>query len=260
MRVPVIAGNWKMHKTVAESAAFARELLPAISEYETVERIVAPTFLALTAVAEALRGSGVGVCAQDAHFEPQGAYTSQVSAAMLGGIASYAIIGHSECRAWLGETDERVNLKVRATLSCDLIPIVAVGENLLQNEAGATSDVVSAQVRAALRDVEPAGMSRVILAYEPVWAIGTGRNASAAIARDVIGGCIRQTLAGLYGDEISREVRILYGGSVKPDNMAQYMSEEEIDGALVGGASLNVEDFSALVGIAAREQPGFGKP
>ena len=258
MRVPVIAGNWKMHKSVAESASFARDLLPAIAAYENVERIVAPTFLALTAVAEALRGSGVGVSAQDAHFEPQGAFTSQVSAAMLKGIASHAIIGHSECRAWLGETDERVNLKVRAALSCDLIPIVAVGENLQQYEAGRTFDVVGGQVRAALRDVEPADVSRVILAYEPVWAIGTGRNASAAIARDVIGACVRATLAELYGDEAAQQVRILYGGSVKPDNMAHYMAEREIDGALVGGASLNVADFSALVAIAAREKQAGG--
>ncbi len=254
MRVPVIAGNWKMHKSVAESATFARELLTSIATYENVERIVAPTFLALTAVAEALRGSGVGVSAQDAHFEPQGAYTSQVSAAMLSGIASYAIIGHSECRAWLGETDERVNLKVRTALSYDLTPIVAVGENLQQYEAGQTFDVVGGQVRAALRDVEPEAMSRVILAYEPVWAIGTGRNASAEIARDVIGTCVRATVAGIYGDHVAQEVRILYGGSVKPDNMSQYMAEQEIDGALVGGASLYVADFTALVAIAAREK------
>ena len=254
MRVPVIAGNWKMHKSVAESASFARELLPAIAAFESVERIVAPTFLALTTVAEALRGSGVGVSAQDAHFEPQGAYTSQVSAAMLKGIASYAIIGHSECRAWLGETDERVNLKTRAALSCDLTPIVAVGENLQQYEAGQTFDVVGGQVREALRDVDDADMSRVILAYEPVWAIGTGRNASAEIARAVIGDCVRATLARLYGDSTARQVRILYGGSVKPDNMTQYMAEQEIDGALVGGASLKIADFAALVATAAREK------
>lgn len=254
MRVPVIAGNWKMHKTIEESVAFARDLAPRLADHESVERIVAPTFLALNAVAQALEGSGVGVSAQDAHYEAQGAFTSQVSAAMLAGIAQYVIIGHSECRAWLGETDERVNLKLRAALACGLKPIIAVGENLQQFEAGETETVVGAQVRAALQGVDAAAMVKVILAYEPVWAIGTGRNADAATAREVIGGCVRGTLADLYGADVAQHVRIQYGGSVKPGNMAEYMAEAEIDGALVGGASLDVEDFTSLVAIAAREK------
>ena len=252
MRVPIIAGNWKMHKSVQESAAFARELAPRLAEFSSVERIVAPTFLALHAVAEALRDSDIGVSSQDAHYEAQGAFTSQVSSAMLAGIAQYTIIGHSECRAYLAETDERVNLKLKAALACGLKPIVAVGEDLQQYEAGATQEVVGGQLRAALQGIDAASMADVILAYEPVWAIGTGRNASAALAGEVIGGCVRATVAGLFGDEVAQQVRIQYGGSVKPGNMAKYMAQPEIDGALVGGASLDVEDFIELVAIAFR--------
>lgn len=251
MRTPVIAGNWKMHKSVDESVRFAQELVPRLAAYGSVERVVAPTFLALHAVARALRGSDLGVSAQDAHYEAQGAFTAQVSAAMLQGLAQYAIIGHSECRAWLAETDERVNLKVKAALACGLRPIVAVGENLQQNEAGATQAVVGGQVRAALRGVDGADLPRVILAYEPVWAIGTGRNADAATANAIIDGCVRATVAERFGAGPAQGVRILYGGSVKPDNMADYMAQPGIDGALVGGASLDVEDFTALVAIAA---------
>lgn len=251
MRVPVIAGNWKMNKSVSESQAFARQLAPLLAEYRNVERIVAPTFLALQAVADALRGSGIGVSAQDAHYEAEGAFTAQVSSAMLAGIAEYAIIGHSECRAWLGETDERVNLKVKAALANGLTPIVAIGEDLQQNENGQTRSVVSSQARAALDGLTAGDVGKVILAYEPVWAIGTGRNASAAIAGDVIGGCVRATVAELYGTETAEQVRIQYGGSVKPENMADFMAEPEIDGALVGGASLDVAQFTALVAIAA---------
>ena len=251
MRVPVIAGNWKMHKTVDESVVFARELAMRLTGYGSVERVVAPTNLALAAVAEALRGSGIGVSAQDAHYEARGAYTAQVSAAMLAGIAEYTIIGHSECRAYLGETDERVNRKTRAALAQGIKAIVAVGEDLQQNEAGATQEVVGCQVRAALKGVERADMAGVILAYEPVWAIGTGRNAGAAMVNEIVGGCLRGTVAELYGAEVAQALRILYGGSVKPGNMGGYMAQPEIDGALVGGAALDVEDFTALVAIAA---------
>ena len=252
MRVPVIAGNWKMHKSVQESIAFAQELAPRLAKYSSVERIVAPTYLALNAVALALRGSNIGVSAQDAHYEAQGAFTAQVSAAMLAGIAQYTIIGHSECRAYLAETDERVNLKLKAALACGLKPIVAVGEDLQQNEAGATQEVVGGQLRTALQGIDAASMPDVILAYEPIWAIGTGRNASAALAGEVIGGCVRATVAELFGEQVAGQVRVQYGGSVKPGNMAEYMAQPEIDGALVGGASLDVEDFTALVAIASQ--------
>jgi triosephosphate isomerase len=252
MRTPIIAGNWKMHKTVSESAKFAKELAPRLAPYNTVERVVCPTFLALTAVAGALDGTAIGVGAQDAHWEAQGAFTSEISAAMLQGIASYVIIGHSERRAYLNETDERVNKKVKAALAYGLKPIVAVGESLEQNEAGETESFVSGQVRAALDGIDAANMANIVLAYEPIWAIGTGKSASGEIANNIIGGTIRATLVDLYGDDVAQSTRIQYGGSVKPGNMAEYMSQPDIDGALVGGAALKVDDFTALVEIAAQ--------
>jgi triosephosphate isomerase len=255
MRKPIIAGNWKMHKSVRESVEFAQALAPRLASFTTVERVVCPTFLALAAVAETLRNTEIGVGAQDAHWEAQGAYTSQVSAAMIKDVAQYVIIGHSEVRAYLAETDERVNRKIKAALAYGLKPILAVGENLEQNEAGETENFVSGQVRAALVGIEADNMHNIVLAYEPIWAIGTGRNASGAVANQIIG-TIRSTLADLYGDAIAQAVRIQYGGSVKPENMAEYMSQPEIDGALVGGASLKVDDFAKLVEIAAQQKGG----
>jgi triosephosphate isomerase len=255
-RTPIIAGNWKMYKNVQEAAAFAQELAPRLAAYTTVERVVCPTFLALTAVADALKGTDIGVGAQDAHWEAQGAFTSQVSASMLQGIVRYVIIGHSEVRAYLGETDERVNKKIKAALAYGLKPIVAVGESLAQNEAGETEVFVSGQVRAALAGIDAANMQNIVMAYEPIWAIGTGKNASGEIANRIIGTAIRGTLIDLYGSDVAQSVRIQYGGSVKPDNMAEYMSQPEIDGALVGGASLKVDDFTKLVEIAAQRKGG----
>ncbi len=254
MRTPIIAGNWKMHKNLAESAAFARDLAPRLASFTTVERVVCPTFLALAAVADALRDTDIGVGAQDGHWEAQGAYTSEVSLSMLPGIARYVIIGHSEVRAYLNETDERVNKKVKAALAYGLKPIIAVGESLEQNEAGQTESFVSGQVRAALNDIDAANMQNIVLAYEPIWAIGTGRSASGDIANQVIGGTIRTTLRELYGATIADSVRIQYGGSVKPDNMAEFMAQPDIDGALVGGAALKVDDFVKLVEIAAQQK------
>jgi triosephosphate isomerase len=173
---------------------------------------------------------------------------------MLQGLADYVIIGHSECRAYLNETDETVNKKVKAALAYGLKPIVAVGESLEQNEAGQTAQVVGGQVRAALNGVDAANMENIVLAYEPIWAIGTGKNASGQIANSVIGGTIRATLNDLYGRDIAQSVRIQYGGSVKPENMAEYMSQPDIDGALVGGASLKADTFTQLVQVAAQEK------
>lgn len=256
MRTPIIAGNWKMHKTVTESVTFARELTPKIAPFTTVERVVCPTFLALTAVADVLKATDIGLGAQDAHWEAQGAFTSEVSAAMLQDVVQYVIIGHSECRAYLNETDEKVNKKIKAALAYGLKPIVAVGESLEQNEAGETQSFVSGQVRAALEGIDATNMANIILAYEPIWAIGTGKSASGEIANEIIGGTIRATLADLYGNDIASSVRIQYGGSVKPDNMAEYMAQPDIDGALVGGASLKADDFTALIEIAAQQKGG----
>jgi triosephosphate isomerase len=252
MRIPIIAGNWKMYKTHEESVTFVRELAPALAAYNGVERVVCPTFVALAAVAHALKGTDLIVGAQNVHWEAQGAFTSQIAPTMLQGLAEYVIIGHSECRAYLGDTDEIVNKKVKAALAYGLKPMIAVGESLAQNEAGETQRFVSGQVRAALAGVDSDNLKNVVIAYEPIWAIGTGKNASPELANQIIGGAIRATLVDLYGKSIAQAVRIQYGGSVKPSNMAEYMSQPEIDGALVGGASLKVDDFKQLVESAAR--------
>lgn len=254
MRVPIITGNWKMHKSISESVEFVKQLEPRLAQYTGVERVVAPTFLALAAVTDALKGTQLKVSAQSVHWETHGAYTSQISPAMLQGLVEYVIIGHSECRAYLNETDETVNKKARALLAHGLKPIIAVGESLEQNEAGETASFVGGQVRAALKGISAEDMTRVVIAYEPIWAIGTGRNASGEIAQNIIGGTIRATLIDLYGETIAQQVRIQYGGSVKPSNMAEYMSQPDIDGGLVGGASLNIDDFVQLVAVAAQEK------
>lgn len=251
MRTPIIAGNWKMNKTLTEATTFVNELAPKLAPFSGVERIVHPTFIALAAVADALKDTDIKVGAQDVHWEANGAYTSEVSPTMLQGLVEYVIIGHSECRAYLNETDEKVNQKALATLAHDLKPIIAVGENLEQNEAGQTQTIVEGQVRAALKDISAQAMANVVIAYEPIWAIGTGKSASAEQANDIIGGVVRATLKDLYGDDVANSVRIQYGGSVKPNNMADYMSQPDIDGALVGGASLKVDDFAKLVELAA---------
>jgi triosephosphate isomerase len=256
MRKPIIAGNWKMFKNLSESVTFVQELAPRLAPFTSVERVVCPTFVALAAVADALKGTDILVGAQSIHWEAQGAFTSQIAPTMLQGLVDYVIIGHSECRAYLNETDETVNKKVKAALAYGLKPIVAVGESLAQNEAGETEQFVGGQVRAALAGVDAANMANIVMAYEPIWAIGTGRNASSEIANSIVGGTIRATLAELYGNDIAQSVRIQYGGSVKPDNMVEYMSQPDIDGALVGGASLKVDDFTKLIEAAAQAKGG----
>lgn len=250
-RLPIVAGNWKMNKTPGESLQFVRDLLPKIETLGKVERVVAPTYLALTAVAEALEGSPVKLAAQNGHWEANGAYTSEVSVAMLRDYVDYVIVGHSETRANLNETDESVNRKAKAVLANGLAAIIAVGESLEQNEAGQTESFVSGQVRAALDDVPAADMARVVIAYEPIWAIGTGRSASGELANSIIASAVRDTISDLYGPAVAEAARIQYGGSVKPSNMAEFMSQPDIDGALVGGASLQVDDFASLIEIAS---------
>jgi triosephosphate isomerase len=240
-----------MFKTPDESVAFVKDLLPQIEQISGAERVVAPTFLAVTQVAEALRGTPIKVAAQNAHWENSGAYTSQVSAAMLSGYVEYAIIGHSECRAYLAETDANVNRKAKALLAHGIKPIIAVGESLEQNEAGETASFVGQQVRAALEGIDAADIPSIVIAYEPIWAIGTGRSATAEQANAIIRDVVRGTVTQLYGTSVAEQVRIQYGGSVKPDNMLEYMQQTDIDGALVGGASLKVQDFVSLVKSAA---------
>jgi triosephosphate isomerase len=251
MRTPIIAGNWKMHKTVAESVAFVQELAPRLTAFAGVERVVCPTFVSLAAVAQALAGTPVKVGAQNVAVEEKGAYTSQIAAAMLVGIAEYVIIGHSECRQYLGETDAIVNKKAHAALKAGLKPIIAVGESRETRESGAHLPFVEAQVRAALAEMSGEQMASVVIAYEPIWAIGTGLSATTADANEVCAD-IRRTVQTLYGDGVADALRIQYGGSVKPENMLDYMGQADIDGALVGGAALKVDDFTTLVELAAQ--------
>lgn len=249
-RTPILAGNWKMHYTLAESVDFVKHLIEPLSAYPTVERVVCPTFVALAAVSDALKGSPIKVGAQDVHFAEKGAYTSEIAPDMLVGLAEYVIIGHSEVRAYLGDTDERINKKIHAAIAAGLRPIFAVGEVEAEYRAGATADVVTRQVKGGLAGVTVEQMTGMVIAYEPVWAIGTGLNADPDYANRTIG-LIRSVVRELYGDAVADAIRIQYGGSVKPNNMAEYMAQPEIDGALVGGASLKVEDFTALVAAAA---------
>ena len=251
-RMPIVAGNWKMNKGAAESLRYALELAVALAGYGNVERVIAPTTLALAAVAEALRGASLQVAAQDGHWEAEGAFTGQVSLDMLREHVSYVIIGHSECRAFLNESDAGVNKKVKAALALGIKPIIAVGESLEQNEAGETVDFVGGQVKAALDGISATDMAHVVIAYEPIWAIGTGRSASGDMANDIIKRAVRDTIETLYGAAVAEATRVQYGGSVKPGNMAEFMSQPDIDGALVGGASLQLEDFTALVEIASQ--------
>ncbi|MYD39566.1 MAG: triose-phosphate isomerase [Chloroflexi bacterium] len=250
-RTPIVVGNWKMNKAPREAIDFAQQLEARVRNFDSVETAVAPTSLALSGVADALQGSPLKVAAQGAHWEASGAFTGQVAADMLRGLADFVILGHSEVRAYLAETDANVNRKANAVLAAGMQPIIAVGESLAQNEAGETIPFVRGQVRAALAGISAADMARVVIAYEPIWAIGTGKSATSQQADSIIGAAVRDTLRGLYGDTIAESTRIQYGGSVKPGNMAEFMAQPNIDGALVGGASLQVDDFTALVEIAA---------
>lgn len=251
MRTPIIAGNWKMYKTLAESVSFVEALSPALAAYSGVERVVCPPYIALAAVAEALKKSGIGIGAQDVHHESEGAYTSCIAPSMLVGLVEYVIVGHSETRKYLGVTDKLVNYKAKAALAAGLKPIIAMGEDLEQNEAGETEAVCRRQIIAAFEGIPAADLPQIVIAYEPIWAIGTGKNASAEVAENIIGGVIRATIENLYGATAAEGIRIQYGGSVKPNNMLEYMSQPNIDGALVGGASLEVESFTTLVRLAA---------
>ncbi len=247
MRTPIIAGNWKMFKTVAEATALVREMRHDLEGIGGVEKVLCPPFTALAAVAELLRPSQIKLGAQDMHWEEKGAFTGEVSPVMLQELCQYVIIGHSERRQYFGETDETVNRKVKSALAHALLPIVCVGENLAQNEARETEAFVGSQVRAALSGLTAAQVTSLVFAYEPIWAIGTGKAATGAGANAVIGLTIRGALADLYGEAAAQAVRIQYGGSVTPENIVEFMAQPEIDGALVGGASLVAAKFVPIV-------------
>jgi triosephosphate isomerase len=263
-RKTIIAGNWKMNKTVAEAAALAKSIVEGIASElkgETLPVVVlCPTFICLPEVLKQVKGSVCQVGAQTMDYRESGAFTGEISAPMLKDIAvEYVLIGHSERRQFFGETNESVNLKVKAALAQGLVPVMCVGELLEQREKGETDAVVSEQVTVGLKDVSPADIAKVVVAYEPVWAIGTGKNCEAPEANRVCG-LIRSTISNLYKDSsagVGEGVSILYGGSVKASTIDEQMQQEHIDGALVGGASLKAEDFLPLIKGGAKRVKGL---
>jgi len=247
MRTPLIAGNWKMFKTVHEAVVFTKELRQLVHGVAGVDIVLAPPFTALHAVAEAARASEIAVAAQDLFWEKEGAFTGAVSAAMVREAgAEYAIVGHSERRRVFGDTDAMVNRKVLAALGAELIPIVCIGETLEERDANQTFAALDRQIREGLDGLNAQQVGGLVIAYEPVWAIGTGRNATPEQAQEAHAH-IRNRLRGWFGGEAAERCRILYGGSVKPDNIAALRANADVDGALVGGASLDVGSFHQLV-------------
>jgi triosephosphate isomerase len=250
LRKPLVAGNWKLYKTLAESRALIAALRQRLDRVTNVEIAVAPVYTALAAVREALAGSPIELAAQDAFWEPQGAFTGEVSAALLADAGcELVIVGHSERRQHFGELDVAVQRKTAAVLRAGLVPIVCVGETLEQREAGQTEALVLLQAGTALDGLSPAEAARVVIAYEPVWAIGTGRNARPEDAQ-AVHAALRHLVAQRFGARLAEGTRILYGGSVKPDNAGALMAQPDVDGALVGGASLDAASFAAIVAAA----------
>jgi triosephosphate isomerase len=249
-RRPIIAGNWKMHKTIAEATDLVRSIRNGLNAVRGVDRVLCPPFSALSVVRELLSATDIGLGAQNMHWEEQGAFTGEISPAMLKELCQYVILGHSERRAYFGETDQNVNRKVRAALAHGLIPIVCVGETEAQHDADETDEVVSGQVRDCLAGLTATEVAGLVVAYEPVWAIGTGKAATAAGAGAVIGLTIRGTISRLHDEATAQAVRVQYGGSVNPKNIVQFMTHADIDGALVGGASLK-PDFVEIARLAA---------
>lgn len=238
MRTPIIAANWKMNFTVDEATAFVRSIREGLNAVAKVESVLCPPSVAIPAVADLLQGTKVAVGAQNMHYEDSGAFTGELSPAMIAPYCTYVILGHSERRAYFNETDDAVNRKAHAAFTHNLTPIICVGESLEQNEAGETHAFVSAQVRAALGGLSAAQVGSTVIAYEPIWAIGTGRAASVEDAGGIIGHSVRDVVRELYDDRTAQSLRVQYGGSTKPENIASFMEHPDIDGALVGGASL----------------------
>lgn len=254
MRHPLIAGNWKMHKGPSEAKVFALELAQQLRDVEAVEVVLAPPFVSLLAVRQSIAGTPLRLAAQNVFWEREGAFTGEISPPMLKDAGcSYAIVGHSERRNHFGETDEDVNRKVKALLAEGLGAIVCVGESLEEREKGETFDVVRKQVEGALKGLTDEDLKGVVIAYEPVWAIGTGRTATPKQAQEVHS-FIRKMIEGAFGKEVAQTLRILYGGSVKPDNIDDLMGAPDIDGALVGGASLKVDSFVKIVNFGRQKR------
>jgi len=255
MRTPVVAGNWKMYKTVTEARHMVSEMVPGLQGIKGVEKVLCPPFTALLAVSALLEGTDIGLGAQNMHWDNAGAYTGEVSPLMVAEICQYIILGHSERRMYFMETDTNVKRKIQAALVHGLTPIVCVGETLEENETGRTREVVSRQIKQGLVGLsfeeESSTGINVIIAYEPVWAIGTGRAATAEGANAVIARIVRPALAELFGQNGAQSIRVLYGGSVNSGNAAEFFAQPDIDGALVGGASLKVGEFIQITQSAA---------
>ena len=251
MRKPLVAGNWKMNKTITETRDLVFTMSMKLREIDGVEKVICPPFMSLMAAAALLEGSGLGLGAQNMHWEEKGAFTGEVSPAMVKELCGYVILGHSERRSYFGETDQIVNRKLLAAQAMDLVPIVCVGETLEQYESKLTREVVSTQTSQSLRGVSPSYAPRMIVAYEPVWAIGTGKASNGPDANDVVKDVIRPALADLFGNETAQAIRVLYGGSVTAANAAEFFGQPDIDGALVGGASLKIDEFVAIAKAAA---------
>lgn len=252
MRTPFVAGNWKMNKTVAEARELVSVMGPDLKQVKGVEKVLCPPFISLLAVANLVSGTEIGLGAQNMHWEEKGAFTGEVSPGMVKEFCKYVILGHSERRTYFGETNESVNKKVLAAQKCGLIPIVCIGETLAQYESGQTAAIVRQQALEGLKGVDLSFASQIVVAYEPVWAIGTGKASSAENAQAVHADVVRASLADLFGAEIARSIRILYGGSVTAANAAEFFAQPDIDGALVGGASLKVDEFIAISRAAAK--------
>jgi len=253
MRTPLIAGNWKMNTTLAEASALVGEMREGLDRIEGVDKVLCPPFISLAMVGELLRGTSIKLGAQNMHFEDKGAYTGEVSPLMLLGLCEFVILGHSERRQYFGETDEIVKPKVQVAFKAGLTPILCLGERLEEKEAGETEEVVTRQVKGALNGIKSPG--GLVIAYEPVWAIGTGRAATPVESNATIG-LLRRTVAELYGAQLAQGTRILYGGSVTASNISEFMEQAEIDGALVGGASLKAREFVDIVEQSAAIKKG----
>ena len=246
MRKPIIAGNWKMHKTVDEAVSFVEEIKSLVKDAKC-EVVVCPTTLALDAVVKAAKGTNIKVGAQNVHFEEKGAFTGEVAPGMLKDLGvDYVVIGHSERRQYFAETDETVNKKVKASFAHNLVPILCCGEALEEREANITEEVIGRQIKLDLAGLSAEQVENIVIAYEPIWAIGTGKTATSEQANETIA-FIRKVVASLYGSVVADKTRIQYGGSVKPSTIAEQMNMSDIDGALVGGASLVASDFAAIV-------------
>ncbi len=252
MRRPLVAGNWKMNKTVEQAAVLVEELLSGLNGVPEVEKVLCPPFPSLMFLSAQLENSDVGLGAQNLHWEASGAFTGEVAPAMVREFCKYVIIGHSERRAYFGETDETVNKKLKAALGLGLIPIVCIGETLAEYESGKTGEVVRRQILNGFKDIDSNSAAQIVVAYEPVWAIGTGKAATGEGANAVLHDHIRPAMATLFGSAITQNIRILYGGSVTAANAAEFFGQPEIDGALVGGASLKPAEFIKIVEAARK--------